>query len=284
MRIYGLDFTSSPSRSKPITCAECVLRNGELKLHSFRPITSFGDFEAFLEEDGTWLAGIDFPFGQPWKLITNLGLPTTWEEYVRSIHEDDSSAFQAAIDNYRQHRPAGDKEHLRVTDALADSRSPMKFVNPPVAKMFFEGANRLAKSGVSIIPCRETPESRRIVVEAYPALVARRFAGSYKSDDRKKQTADKEKARLDIVSGLREDLQTAYGFSVSLSRDHVEECIKDATGDTLDAVLCAVQAAWAYSKRNRSYGIPVRNHPVIQSEGWIVDPRLVEGRTPALEG
>ncbi len=283
MKIYGLDFTSSPSRSKPITCAECVLRNGELKLHSFRPITSLGDFESFLEEDGTWLAGIDFPFGQPWKLITNLGIPTAWEEYVQAIHEDDGSAFQAAIDNYRQHRPAGDKEHLRITDALADSRSPMKFVNPPVARMFFEGANRLAKSGVSIIPCREMPESRRIVVEAYPALVARRLAGSYKSDDRRNQTPDRERARIKIVFGLRENLRTAYGFSASLSRDHIEESIEDATGDTLDAVLCAVQAAWAYSKRNKNYGIPVRNHPVIQSEGWIVDPRLVEGRTSAVE-
>ncbi len=109
MKIYGLDFTSSPSKSKPITCAECVLQNGELKLRSFRPITSFGDFEAFLEEDEPWLAGIDFPFGQPWKLITNLSLPTIWEEYVQAIHEDDTSAFQAAIDSYRQRRPAGDK-------------------------------------------------------------------------------------------------------------------------------------------------------------------------------
>ncbi len=159
----------------------------------------------------------------------------------------------------------------------------MKFVNPPVAKMFFEGAYRLAKSSASVVPCREVPESRRVVVEAYPALVARRFAGSYKSDNQKKQTPDKEKARVNIVCGLRDDLRTAYGFSVSLSRNHIEESIEDATGDTLDAVLCAVQAAWAYSKRNRSYGIPVRNHPVIQSEGWIVDPRLIEGRTPALE-
>jgi hypothetical protein len=208
-----------------------------LRLLSFRPITSFREFEAFLEEDGRWLAGIDFPFGQPWKLITNLGLPTTWEEYVRLIHEHDSQAFQVVIDNYREHRLDGDKEHLRVTDALADSRSPMKFVNPPVAKMFFEGAIRLANSAVSIAPCREISGSSRIVVEAYPALVARRFAGSYKSDDRMKQTADKEDARFAIVVGLREGLQTDYGLSLSLSRDHLEKCVEDATGDTLDAVL-----------------------------------------------
>ncbi len=283
MKIYGLDFTSSPSRTKPITCADCDLQTGVLKLHSFTPIASLGDFEAFLGGERPWVAGIDFPFGQPWKLINNMGLPTDWEGYVQAIHENDGRAFQTTIDNYRQSRPGGDKEHLRITDALADSRSPMKFVNPPVARMFFEGAYRLLRSGASIVPCREVSESRRIVVEAYPALVARRFAASYKSDDRKKQTAEKEMARRKIVDGLREDLRNNFGFSVHLNEGHAKQSIEDATGDTLDAVLCAVQADWAYSKRNKNYGIPVRNHPVIQSEGWIVDPRLIAGRTPALE-
>ena len=69
MKIYGPDFTSSPSPSKPITCAECILQNDELRVSSFTPLTSFDDYEVFLEVDGPWVAGIDFPFGQPWKLI-----------------------------------------------------------------------------------------------------------------------------------------------------------------------------------------------------------------------
>jgi len=31
MRICGIDFTSSPKRSKPITCLECVLEGKQLR-------------------------------------------------------------------------------------------------------------------------------------------------------------------------------------------------------------------------------------------------------------
>jgi hypothetical protein len=55
--------------------------------------------------------------------------------------------------------------------------------------MFYQGAPRLRRSGLSIQPCQPTDESRT-VIEAYPALVGRRFLdrASYKVDDRKKQT------------------------------------------------------------------------------------------------
>ncbi len=45
--------------------------------------------------------------------------------------------------------------------------------------------------------------------------------------------------------------------------------INDPTGDTLDALLACVQAAWA--SRQDSFGIPVE---VDALEGWIVDPSL----------
>jgi dihydroorotase len=37
--------------------------------------------------------------------------------------------------------------------------------------------------------------------------------------------------------------------------------------DRLDAVLCLVQAAWAWSRRDANYGLPVRADRI---EGWIV--------------
>jgi hypothetical protein len=40
--------------------------------------------------------------------------------------------------------------------------------------MFFEGAPRLLKAGVSILPCHPTDDSR-ICVEAYPRLVAKKY-------------------------------------------------------------------------------------------------------------
>jgi len=63
MKIYGLDFTSAPSRKKTITCAVCELQKDLLSVKDCLRLTSFGDFEALLRSDGPWLAALDFPFG-----------------------------------------------------------------------------------------------------------------------------------------------------------------------------------------------------------------------------
>jgi hypothetical protein len=46
-------------------------------------------------------------------------------------------------------------------------------------------------------------------------------------------------------------------------------CVDDAEGDSIDAVLAAVQAAWSWVRRNDGYGVPQDCDLV---EGWIVDP------------
>ncbi len=279
MRVYGLDF----SVAKPLVCAVCSLERQELRLEGMEDIGDISAFSAFLNRGGSWIVGLDFPFGQPWRLVTDLGLPTQWPDYVEVVQGWGSADFKLRVDDYRATRQSGDKEHLRVTDALADSRSPMKFVNPPVAKMFFEGAGRLLDSGVCVLPCRETSERERVAVEVYPALVARRFAGRYKSDDPNKQTPEQQEARRDILRGLKDGgLRREFGFGVCVAGEDERRAIEDGTGDLLDSLLCAAQAAWAYLNRNRSYGVPTARHPVVRSEGWIVDPRLVAGRTPAV--
>jgi hypothetical protein len=149
----------------------------------------------------------------------------------------------------------------------------MMLYGVPVGKMFFRGAPRLLKSSVSVLPCRPTADNR-LVVEAYPALLARRLIGrrGYKSDSRQKQTRAREEARAEIVQGIRSpELQARYGFQIELSDRMAHCCIQDPTGDTLDALLCAVQAAWAYTQRDRNYGLPAPCDPL---EGWIVDPEL----------
>ncbi len=284
MRVRGLDFTSAPSKHKPITSAECSLQKGVLAVEELTTIPSFESFENYLNQSGPWIAGLDFPFGQPWTLLSALGLPVAWEDYVRSIRELGRAGFRDEVTRYRAGQPSGQKEHNRITDSLADARSPMKFVNPPVALMFFEGAGCLLESGASVIPCRPIASGNRVVVEAYPALVARRFAASYKSDTRNKQTGEKGEGRGKIVAGLESDrLRAHFGFTVHLAQADKDACIDDATGDKLDAVLCAVQAGWAYTRRNRDYGVPTRRHPVVKAEGWIVDPLMVMGRSAARE-
>lgn len=75
MRIYGIDFTSRPTRRKPITCLECRLDGGVLSAGTLESLKSFDAFEDILQRPGPWIAGIDFPFGQPRKLIETLGWP-----------------------------------------------------------------------------------------------------------------------------------------------------------------------------------------------------------------
>ncbi len=234
---------------------------------------TFADFAAFLQLDGPWLAALDFPFGQPRQLIANLGWPTTWADYIRHIASMSKTEFEETLAQYRASRPVGNKLHLRVTDDYAKARSPMMLHRVPVGKMFFQGAPRLLASGVSILPCHPTL-SDRIVVEGYPALVARKWLGKrvYKCDERGKQTEAHAQARRDLLAGLSSPaLLTHYGLHLTISESMANTLIEEPMGDLLDALLCAIQAAWVYTQRDNGYGIPANCD---KNEGWIVDPAM----------
>ncbi len=275
MRIYGVDFTSAPNRKKPITCAVCKLQENHLRVQDCLKLASFSDFEAFLHSNGPWLAALDFPFGQPGNLITHLQWPERWEDYMQVIMSMGKKKFEETLKRYGENRVKGDKLHLRTTDVLVGARSPMMLYRVPVAKMFFEGATRLLVANVSILPCHPTEDSR-IVVEGYPALVARRFIGkqSYKSDEREKQTKNREIARREIVNGLRSrEIEKWYGLRVKLSNEMSNRLVEDPKGDVLDAVLCSVQGGWAWLQRFNFCELPEMNKRI---EGWIVDPLAVQ--------
>jgi hypothetical protein len=277
MHIFGLDFTSTPTFKKPITCAVGELQGSHLHIHDCMDMASMVAFEAFLRTPGPWLAACDFPFGQPEKLRSNLSWPTRWEEYIAVIAALSKREFEQVLELYRNARPAGDKQHLRVVDGYAGACSPMMLHRVPVGKMFFQGAPRLLAAGVSILPCCPTNDDR-IVVEGYPALVARRWVGrsSYKSDERGKQTEEKEEARRCIVRGLcSHELFDHYGLTLEVASEMADILIREPMADNLDAVLCAIQAAWAYTKRSEGYGIPIGCD---KDEGWIVDPAMWEIR------
>ncbi len=270
MNIFGIDFTSAPSDKKPITCISARFDAGILHVDGLLELPSFEAFEGFLAASGPWVAGIDFPFSQPRKLIKNLGWPETWEGVVGKIAGMSKAEFLELLADYRSTRPAGDKQHLRQIDVLADSRSPMMVYGVPVGRMLFEGAPRLLRSGASILPCHPTA-SGRVIREAYPALAARRWIGkcSYKNDIKKKQTPELEAVRKEIAAGVYRDLDELFGFSLEISSQLAEVLIRDDTGDKLDALLCAIQAAWAFTQKDHNYGIP----PTVDFlEGWIVDP------------
>ena len=275
MRIYGVDFTSAPKRSKPIAVALCELADGELRWQGYLALLGFDEFEAFLDRSGPWVAGLDFPFGQPRKLIEDLGWPGCWAGYVKHVSGMSLRAFADTLAQYRSGRPPGAKHLYRHTDLRASACSPMMLHGVPVGRMFYHGAPRLLRSGASIVPCCPVG-GRRVVVEAYPALVARRFIGqrSYKSDDRRKQTPEREEARRALVAGLCSDLLGAdYDLQLALEDSQVESLVGDPSGDRLDALLCAIQAAWAHSRRGQGYGVPRDCDPL---EGWIVDPSTLD--------
>jgi predicted RNase H-like nuclease len=143
----------------------------------------------------------------------------------------------------------------------------MKLVNPPVALMFHEGARRLLAAGVHI-PALLKLDDSRVALEAYPGLLARKQLGmreSYKSDTRSEHTPARKRARRNVVRALTagQPLGIRLEAPVAIERRAVE----DGSGDTLDALICAVQAAWGWRRRKSNYGLPETAPP---GEGWIV--------------
>ena len=271
MKIYGIDFTSAPSKSKPITCAEAWLEIDVLHIEKFYRFPDFPDFMEFLQRSPVWIAGVDFPLGQPRKLIENLQWGETWAEYVDRIGKMTKQEFVEVLNQYRQDREIGDREHLRQTDRLTGAISPMKVYGVPVGKMFFEGAPRMLKAGFSILPCHPTDDPR-IVIEVYPALVARTLIGkqSYKSDNKQKQTLVMQSLRQEMISLLRSQIsKTKYSLDVAINNQLALDCTDDPSGDTLDAVLATIQSATAYRQSN--HGIPDFGIPegCDRLEGWI---------------
>jgi hypothetical protein len=167
MMVMGIDFTSRPTRRKPLTCLHCILEGHVLRANRLVKWSDFTPFEDVLKKPGPWIAGIDFPFGHSRTFIQNIGWPDNWAGYVEYAQSLGCEGFRDVLDDYRALRPLGDKEHQRVTDVAASSVSPQKLYGVPVGLMFFEGAPRLVSSGVTI-PVLQSGDPERIVVEAYP--------------------------------------------------------------------------------------------------------------------
>jgi hypothetical protein len=273
VRIYGLDFTSAPGRRKPLIALRCTLQGDSLRVEDSETLTDFGGFEDFLQREGPWVCGMDFPFGQPGSLVAALGWPESWEGYVGEVGWLPKEEFEGKIRADMDKRPAGSKWRYRLADRRSGSSSAMMLFRVPVGKMFYQGAPRLLASGVRVEPCRRNGDSR-VAVEAYPAVVARRFLGrtAYKRDA-VPDTPERRSAREKLLNGLGSPtLRDSYGFIVEMDSSWREEFVGDPSADALDSLLCAVQAAWSYTKRDQGHGVPPECDP---NEGWIVDPALL---------
>jgi hypothetical protein len=268
--VHGVDFTSVPRKAKPITVASGRIRAGAFELEALEELDSFCAFEAWLARPGPWVAGFDFPFGLPRQALCDLGWPQTLPELTRHCAALGRPAFRAALDRHRAGRPAGAKFCYRRGDASAAAHSPLKLVNPPVALMFLEGASRLVNASVDI-PGMLAGDPQRVALEAYPGFAVRKlFASrvpiSYKNDAKAKQSSEQQRIRKRILRCLVA-AETPFEIPLRASNALLRALRTDCRGDLLDAVLCALQAAWAWSRRDRGYGLPADIDPV---EGWIV--------------
>jgi len=263
MQLHGIDFTSAPTRRKGITIASGVLDGETYRLQSLQSLHDYASFIAWLKRPGPWLGAFDFPFSFPRELIETLGWPTRWPESIRHVATLSRAEMRAAFQAFCHARPAGGKFAHRATDLPAGSSSPMKWVNPPVAYMLHAGAPLLLDAGVTVYTLHQG-DPERIALEGYPGLVARSITrASYKSDERAKQTPARRAARESIVAALE---QGAHRWGVRLDAGGLRaELIEDPSADLLDAVLCAVLAAWAWQRREARFGLPDFD-PL---EGWI---------------
>ena len=262
--LHGVDFTSAPRRSKGITIASGHLVDNSFTLSSLTTLHDFDSFSDWLRQPGPWLAGFDFPFSFPRELIVQLGWPTDWASLIEHIATCTRSELRDTFKAVCDARPVGSKFIHRATDLISGSSSSMKWVNPPVAYMLHAGAPMLLEAGVSI-PFMHQADPDRIALEAYPGMVARAITrASYKNDTRAMQTPERRAARLDIIKALE---QGAYPQGITLDAGkHRRALLDDGSGDLLDAVLCALLAAWGWQRRDTGYGLP----PHDALEGWIV--------------
>ena len=268
--LLGCDFSSSPTRTKPIVLALGGNKSGRITLSKIEQITSLDAFEAWLHQPGQWIGVFDLPFGLPRELVVQLGWPLHWPalmaHYVSLSRENIRNTFAAFCDA----RPVGQKFAHRATDKPAGSSPSMKWVNPPVAYMLHAGVPRLLAAGVHL-PGLHSGDQNRVALEGYPGLLAREVLGSrsYKSDDKAKQTPDRLIARKDLIHAL-EMGQTRLQLRLKLTHAQRDALTDDAKGDSLDAVLCLMQAAWAQARHGKgapNYGLPAGVDPL---EGWII--------------
>jgi hypothetical protein len=276
VHIIGVDFTSRPTRVKPITVAVGELSDGAtgdkptLTVASVLTCADTVSFTATLESLTPWVGGFDFPFGLPREFVKEQGWPTTGKHAWRKIAEIACAESRAALVErcraFCDARPAGSKFAHRKVDRLAGSSPSMKWVNPPVLYMFHAGLPVLLALDCTF-PGLSDGNGARTAFEAYPGYVARSITkASYKSDDRAKQTSARMEARREIVAALKSG-KNALGMRLKVGRALREQMLEDASGDSLDAVICAMQAAWGLARRETGFGLPLAIDPI---EGWIL--------------
>ncbi len=265
--LAGVDFSSNPSKKKPITVALGHLAGAVLKLARLEAFTTLDAYAAWLATPGPWLGAFDFPFGLPRAFVEAHALGSSAQEVIHNVHARCPSRMQwrGFIDAWGNTQPAGQRLLHRRTDTALQglsSTSPLQTRYVPVGFMYYEGVARLLGAGVTL-PQMHAGDPERLAVEGYPGLLAHELIGrrSYKNKDEPERLI----ARKEMLDALEQGRSTRLGLRLRLTHAQRDHVIDDASGDRLDAVLCLMQAGWASTRPG--CGLPEGIDPV---EGWIV--------------
>jgi Protein of unknown function (DUF429) len=274
VELWGIDYTSAPRKAKPITALQgrLVDQKGalpQLVVHNFLAWPTTDRWADWLSHSGPWLAVMDLPMGLPTELVLHFAWGTSWEHMVDAVTSLPKDQWVACLREFCAARPVGQKFAHRQCDRPAGSSPSMKWVNPPVALMFYSAAQHLLRSGVSL-PGLQAGDASRVVLEGYPGYLARQVLGkqSYKSDAKAKQTADRALARHTLYEALVAG-RTRLGIALQVPPDIKARCLEDASGDSLDALICLAQAGYCELHRTigaHGFGLPDQVAPL---EGWI---------------
>ena len=277
--LVGVDFTSAPSKKKPITVAVgrwiAASPLPIYRLDEIRGLVSLHAYESFLRENGPWLGGFDLPFGQPRTLIEHEGWPAEWPAFVRFYCSQSRNSLRDTFRRWCDARPSGDKFAWRRADKPAGSSPAMRWTNPPVAWMMHAGIGRMLDAGL-VFPAHRhgtalahdhhgrVAADSRIALEAYPGFTARKVCRtSYKSDTAVNQTPQRAANRRAILRAL-EAGEAGLGITLEITPAWSRRLLADGSGDLIDAVICGLQAGHAAMLPH--YGLPADLDPL---EGWI---------------
>ena len=265
--LLGVDFSSAPTRRKPITVAHGQREGAAVRLLGLEALPTLAAFEALLARPGPWLGAFDFPFGLPRAFVDELAPGADADALIAAVHArcPDRAAWRALIDAWASNRAPGRRLPHRATDTAhpAASTSPLQTRYVPVGLMYYEGLVRMVAAGLTL-PGLRKGDAARVAVEGYPGRLAWTLIGRrpYKNEP----TPDRLIARKDMLDALEQG-RSPLGLRLRLSHAQRDAIAADASGDWLDALLCLMQAAWA--EREPGHGVPAGVDAV---EGWIVGP------------
>lgn len=266
MMLAGADYTSAPSKRKPITVCHAELDESDLRIVRLEDCRSHTDFEEVLR--GLSLVGIDAPLGQPLPFLKFIYPEAeTRADVVARLRKETMASWVEKCRSYRGRD--GERELFRACDSAATACSPMKCFFIPVGRMFLRAVQSLENTGFVLAGLQD---GEKKALEIYPTLAVENLTGhrSYKTDDPKKDTEARLEVRRQVVNALRSTKPLPkYGLKVKISEDILAGLADDPKADRLDAILAVIQTAWAATQPN--FGVPPSVDP---REGTIVDFKL----------